>query len=118
MAHAIPPLDLEAMRDATERQSRLTKPAGSLGRLEELSIRIAGMTGRLDPPLELAVVFTLAADHGVADEGVSAYPADVTAQMVANFLRGGAAINVLAHAVRARAVGAGLGVKSDLAQAD
>jgi hypothetical protein len=63
MAHAIPPLDLEAMRDATARQQRLTKPAGSLGRLEELSIRLAGMTGRLDPPLDHAVVFTLAADH-------------------------------------------------------
>src|SRR5213594_3341408 len=95
MAHAIPPLDLEAMRDATARQQRLTKPAGSLGRLEELSIRLAGMTGRLDPPLDHAVVFTLAADHEVAAEGVSAYPREVTAQMVLNFLRGGAAINVL-----------------------
>jgi len=106
------------MEAARARQSRLTKPAGSLGRLEDLSIRIAGMTGQLDPPLELAVVFTLAADHGVAEEGVSAYPADVTAQMVANFLRGGAAINVLAHVVGARVVVADLGVKSDLAQAD
>ena len=106
------------MRAARERQSRLTKPAGSLGRLEELSIRIAGMTGKLDPPLDDAVVFTLAADHGVADEGVSAYPADVTAQMVANFLRGGAAINVLARAAGARVVVADLGVKSDLAAAE
>jgi len=115
---SIPELDAAAMRAARERQSRLTKPAGSLGRLEELAIRIAGMTGQLDPPLELAVVFTLAADHGVADEGVSAYPADVTAQMVANFLRGGAAINVLANVVGARVVVADLGVKSDLAQVD
>jgi len=106
------------MRAARERQSRLTKPAGSLGRLEELSIRIAGMTGKLDPPLDDAVVFTLAADHGVADEGVSAYPADVTAQMVANFLRGGAAINVLARAAGARVVVADLGVKSDVAAAE
>jgi nicotinate-nucleotide--dimethylbenzimidazole phosphoribosyltransferase len=105
------------MDAARDRQSRLTKPAGSLGRLEELSIRIAGMTGMLDPPLDRAVVFTLAADHGVADEGVSAYPADVTAQMVANFLRGGAAINVLARAVGAKVVVADLGVKSDLEQA-
>jgi nicotinate-nucleotide--dimethylbenzimidazole phosphoribosyltransferase len=115
---SIPDLDEAAMGAARERQARLTKPAGSLGRLEELSIRIAGMTGQLDPPLELAVVFTLAADHGVAEEGVSAYPADVTAQMVANFLRGGAAINVLAHAVGARVVVVDLGVKSDLAGAD
>ena len=105
------------MRAAGERQSRLTKPAGSLGRLEELSIAIAGMTGRLDPPLDRAVVFTLAADHGVAEEGVSAYPADVTAQMVANFLRGGAAVNVLARVMGATVVVADLGVKSDLAEA-
>jgi nicotinate-nucleotide--dimethylbenzimidazole phosphoribosyltransferase len=115
---AIPELDGAAMRLARERQSRLTKPAGSLGRLEELSIRVAGMTGKLDPPLERAVVFTLAADHGVAQEGVSAYPADVTAQMVANFLRGGAAINVLARAVGAKVVVADLGVKTDIEHAD
>jgi len=113
---AIPELDGAAMQAARERQSRLTKPAGSLGRLEDLSVRIAGMTGQLDPPLEHAVVFTLAADHGVAEEGVSAYPAEVTAQMVANFVRGGAAINVLAHAVGARVVVADLGVKTDIAQ--
>jgi nicotinate-nucleotide--dimethylbenzimidazole phosphoribosyltransferase len=106
------------MQAARERQSRLTKPAGSLGRLEELSIRVAGMTGHLDPPLDRAVVFTLAADHGVAEEGVSAYPADVTAQMVANFLRGGAAINVLARAVGARVVVADLGVKTDVAHSE
>src|SRR5881296_190478 len=114
MAHAIPPLDLEAMRDATARQQRLTKPAGSLGRLEELSIRLAGMTGRLDPPLDHAVVFTLAADHGVAAEGVSAYPREVTAQMVLNFLRGGAAINVLARHLGARVVVADVGVDADI----
>jgi len=102
------------MEEARARQARLTKPAGSLGRLEELSIRIAGMTGTLDPPLDRAVVFTLAADHGVAEEGVSAYPAEVTAQMVANFLRGGAAINVLARIVGARVLVADLGVRSDL----
>ncbi len=68
----IPALDQEAMRRAVARQAQLTKPAGSLGVLEELSIRLAGMTGRLDPPLRDAVVFTLAADHGVAFEGVSA----------------------------------------------
>src|SRR5438093_2624585 len=114
MAHAIPPLDLEAMRDATERQQRLTKPAGSLGRLEELSIRLAGMTGRLDPPLDHAVVFTLAADHGVAAEGVSAYPTEVTAQMVLNFLRGGAAINVLARQAGARVTVVDIGVATEL----
>jgi nicotinate-nucleotide--dimethylbenzimidazole phosphoribosyltransferase len=99
---------------AASRQRSLTKPPGSLGRLEDLSIRLAAMTGRLDPPLEQAVVFTLAGDHGVAEEGVSAYPQEVTAQMVLNFLRGGAAVNVLARELGARVVVADFGVASDL----
>ena len=110
----IPHLDANAMREASDRQGRLTKPAGSLGRLEELSVRLAGMTGRLDPPLHEAVIFTLAADHGVAADGVSAYPREVTAQMVLNFLRGGAAINVLARQVGARVVVADIGVDAEL----
>src|SRR6266568_5195680 len=114
MPDAIPALDARAMEQARTRQARLTKPAGSLGVLEELSIRLAGITGRLDPPLRDAVVFTLAADHGVAAEGVSAYPREVTAQMVLNFLRGGAAINVLAREVGARVVVADIGVDADL----
>jgi nicotinate-nucleotide--dimethylbenzimidazole phosphoribosyltransferase len=111
---AIPALDESAMQRAAARQASLTKPAGSLGRLEDLSIRLAGMTGRLDPPLRDAVVFTLAADHGVAAEGVSAYPREVTPQMVLNFMRGGAAINVLARAMGARVVVADIGVDADL----
>jgi nicotinate-nucleotide--dimethylbenzimidazole phosphoribosyltransferase len=111
---AIPPIDADAMERARARQDRLTKPAGSLGRLEELSIALAGMTGRLDPPLRNRVVFTLAADHGVAREGVSAYPPEVTPQMVLNFLGGGAAINVLARAAGVRVVVADLGVDADL----
>src|SRR5216683_416993 len=114
MPDAIPALDARAIEQARARQARLTKPAGSLGRLEELSIRLAGMTGRVDPPLRDAVVFTLAADHGVAAEGVSAYPREVTPQMVLNFLRGGAAINVLAREVGARVVVADMGVDADL----
>src|SRR5437763_13582209 len=110
----VPELDQAAMEAAAARQGRLTKPAGSLGRLEELSIRLAGMTGRLDPPLQHRVVFTLAADHGVAREGVSAYPPEVTPQMVLNFLNGGAAINVLAGLARARVLVADLGVDADL----
>src|SRR4030081_900893 len=111
---SIPPIDEEARRLARERQDRLTKPAGSLGRLETLSVDLAGMTGRVDPPLGQRVVFTLAADHGVAAEGVSAYPREVTAQMVLNFLAGGAAVNVLARLVGARVVVADLGVDADL----
>ena len=102
------------MREASSRQGRLTKPTGSLGRLEELSVRLAGMTGRLDPPMRNAVVFTLAADHGVTAEGVSAYPREVTPQMVLNFLHGGAAINVLARQVGARVVVADIGVDAEL----
>jgi nicotinate-nucleotide--dimethylbenzimidazole phosphoribosyltransferase len=110
----IPPLDDAARQAAASRQDRLTKPAGSLGRLETVSIDLAGMTGRIDPPLGDAVVFTLAADHGVAAEGVSAYPREVTPQMVLNFLRGGAAINVLARHAEARVVVADFGVDADL----
>jgi nicotinate-nucleotide--dimethylbenzimidazole phosphoribosyltransferase len=111
---SIPALDLDAMQRARERQDTLTKPQGSLGRLEELSITLTGITGRLDPPLRHRVVFTLAADHGVAREGVSAYPPEVTPQMVLNFLRGGAAINVLARGAGVRVVVADLGVDADL----
>jgi nicotinate-nucleotide--dimethylbenzimidazole phosphoribosyltransferase len=110
----IPPIDVASAEAASARQAELTKPPGSLGMLEELSIRLAGITGRLDPPLDDAVVFTLAGDHGVAVEGVSAYPQEVTGQMVVNFLRGGAAVNVLARELGARVVVADLGVAADL----
>ncbi len=110
----LPPLDEAAMQAARHRQAQLTKPAGSLGMLEELSIRLAGICGRLDPSLKQRVVFTLAADHGVAREGVSAYPREVTGQMVANFLAGGAAINILAGQMGARVVVADFGVDADL----
>ena len=110
----VPAIDEHARQQAKARQDSLTKPTGSLGRLESLSIDLAGMTGRLDPPLKDRVVFTLAADHGVAAEGVSAYPKEVTAQMVLNFLAGGAAVNVLARLTEARVVVADLGVDADL----
>ena len=110
----IPPLDEAAAARARGRQDTLTKPQGSLGMLEDLSVRLAAITGRIDPPLERAVVFTLAGDHGVAEDGVSAYPQAVTAQMVLNFLRGGAAVNVLARACGARVVVADLGVAGEL----
>ena len=87
----------------------LTKPPGSLGRLEELAVRLVTLRGEL-PRVERPVVFTFAADHGVTAEGVSAYPASVTAQMVENFLRGGAAVNVLARQAGARVVVADFGI--------
>ncbi|MDP2952906.1 MAG: nicotinate-nucleotide--dimethylbenzimidazole phosphoribosyltransferase [Chloroflexota bacterium] len=93
-------LDQEAMASARARQDTLTKPQGSLGRLEELSIQLAGITGKPQPRIQHKVIITMAGDHGVVAEGVSAYPQEVTPQMVYNFLRGGAGINVQArHAV-------------------
>ncbi|MEV4314398.1 nicotinate-nucleotide--dimethylbenzimidazole phosphoribosyltransferase [Actinocrispum sp. NPDC049592] len=93
----VSPPDESAKRDALARQDRLTKPAGSLGRLEELGVWVASCQGQCPPkPFERPRVVVFAGDHGVAAHGVSAYPAEVTAQMVANFLNGGAAVNVLA----------------------
>ncbi|GAB4461860.1 MAG: nicotinate-nucleotide--dimethylbenzimidazole phosphoribosyltransferase [Anaerolineae bacterium] len=110
---AITPLDEKSMAAARDRQAELTKPAGALGRLETLSIQLAGITGRLDPPLTERAVIVAAGDHGVTAEGVSAYPAAVTPQMVLNFLNGGAAINVLARQAGARVVVLDAGVAAD-----
>jgi nicotinate-nucleotide--dimethylbenzimidazole phosphoribosyltransferase len=108
------PLDEAAMAAARARQEQLTKPSGSLGRLETLSVHLAGITGQVNPQVERKAVIVLAGDHGIAEEGVSAYPSEVTAQMVLNFLRGGAAINVLAQQAGARIVIADVGVAGDL----
>ncbi len=110
---SIPQLDESTMQAARARQNMLTKPPASLGRLEELSIRLAGITGQAFPSMERKAVIVMAADHGVTAEGVSAYPADVTAQMVLNFLRGGAAINVLARQAGARVTVVDIGVVSE-----
>lgn len=93
----IQPGDRVCRQRVQARLDRLTKPVGSLGRLEELAACYAAMTGEERPKLPRAAVFTFAADHGITAEGVSAYPSAVTAQMVLNFLRGGAAVNVLAR---------------------
>ena len=89
--------DAAVAAETQRRLDRLTKPQGSLGRLEELAVQYCAITGERKPAVPRAMVFTFAADHGVVDEGVSAYPRDVTAQMVLNFLRGGAGVNVLAR---------------------
>src|SRR5262249_59031915 len=96
---------------------QLTKPPGSLGRLEELARRLSEMSGQFPPQARRCVIFTLAADHGVVAEGVSAYPQVVTAQMVENFLKGGAAINVLARQAGARVVVAAFGGAGGVAPA-
>ncbi|MDP3551910.1 MAG: nicotinate-nucleotide--dimethylbenzimidazole phosphoribosyltransferase [Novosphingobium sp.] len=95
---ALPMPDLEAISAASERQATLTKPAGSLGRLEEIAVFMAGWQGTAQPAIRKASVAVLAGNHGVAARGVSAFPPEVTAQMVANFRAGGAAINQLAIA--------------------
>jgi nicotinate-nucleotide--dimethylbenzimidazole phosphoribosyltransferase len=110
----IGPLDEAAMQAARARQDMLTKPQGSLGRLEELSILAAGITGQALPKMDAKAVIVMAGDHGVVAEGVSAFPQEVTPQMVLNFLGGGAAINVLARHVGARVVVVDIGVAGDL----
>ena len=102
-----------AAAEARRHLDSLTKPPGSLGRLEELSVRLAALTGA-PPRVRQPVIFTLAADHGVVAEGVSAYPKTVTAQMVENFLRGGAAVNVLARQAGARVIVADFGIATPL----
>ncbi len=111
---AIQPLDNAAMEAARTRQADLTKPAGSLGRLEDLSIQLAGIQAKASPVIEKKAMFTLAGDHGVVAEKVGNWPQEVTAQMVMNFLNGGAGINVLSRLIGARVVFVDMGVASDL----
>ena len=93
----IRPGDTQARRAATRRQQQLTKPPGSLGRLEDLSIQLAGIFGTARPTVRKTTLIVAAADHGVVAQRVTGYPQAVTAQMVLNFLAGGAAINVMAR---------------------
>jgi len=106
--------DEESMRLAQRRLDSLTKPPGSLGVLEDVVRRVAGITGREMPEYERRIIFTLAADHGVTAEGVSAFPSEVTAQMVANFLNGGAAINVLGRHAGAKIVVVDVGIACEI----
>jgi nicotinate-nucleotide--dimethylbenzimidazole phosphoribosyltransferase len=114
----IGPVDEAAMRAALERQGQLTKPPGSLGRLEQLAVQLAGITGNVRPRFPRKAVVVMAADHGVVAEGVSAYPAEVTPQMVLNFLSGRAAINVLARQAGARVTVVDVGVAAELPARD
>lgn len=110
----IKPLDEGAMAKAQERQDVLTKPQGSLGRLEELSIQLAGIQGKPIPQIRHKAIITMAGDHGVVAEKVGNWPQEVTAQMVYNFLGGGAGINVVARQVGARVVVVDMGVATEL----
>ncbi|HTS54270.1 MAG TPA: nicotinate-nucleotide--dimethylbenzimidazole phosphoribosyltransferase [Burkholderiales bacterium] len=107
------PLDQAAERAALARQDQLTKPRGALGRLEEMAIALAAMQGRERPSVDRVRIVVFAADHGVAAEGVSAYPQAVTVEMVRNFSRGGAAISVLARALQAELEVADVGTARD-----
>jgi nicotinate-nucleotide--dimethylbenzimidazole phosphoribosyltransferase len=112
---AITPPDADAMAAAAQRQDRMTKPRGSLGALEDVSIRLAGLAGSCPPPLpEPAGVAVFAADHGVHAQGVTAWPQEVTAQMVANFLAGGAVVNAFAAQAGAEVTVVDVGVAADL----
>lgn len=112
---AIRPPDPEAVTAARERQARMTKPPGSLGVLEDVSASLAGLAGECPPPLpEPAAVAIFAGDHGVHAQGVSPWPQEVTAQMVANFLAGGAVVNAFAAQAGAEVVVVDVGVAADL----
>ena len=107
----LPPIDSVAADAAAERQSILTKPPGSLGKLEEIAWRLAGIQGTTLPTVRNRWIVVAAADHGVTGDSVSVYPQEVTAQMVRNFLSGGAAINVLARHCGARLMVVDAGIR-------
>ena len=111
----IEPVDLRWRKKAAARQLTLTKPPGSLGRLEEIANRVAAIQRTTTPNVNLKRIYVVAADHGITAEGVSAYPREVTAQMVENFLAGGAAINVLGRHgdIEVRIVDAGVDAELD-----
>lgn len=110
----ITPLDQRAMEAARLRQDELTKPQKSLGKLEELAIQMAGITHEVTPEIGRRVSILFAADHGVTEEGISAYPQEVTLQMVQNFVQGGAGINVLAQQAGALILLLDIGMAADL----
>lgn len=110
--------DLQASAAASAHLDALTKPPGSLGKLEELAIKLAGITGKAASAFPGRGVIVMAADHGVCEEGISAFPAEVTPQMVHNFLAGGAAVNVLARQAGADVMCVDVGVNADLNHPD
>ena len=111
-------LDEEAMAQTQARLDSLTKPQGSLGQLEEIAKQLAGMQQTPRPQIQKKAVLLMAGDHGVVAEGVSAFPQEVTPQMVYNFLNGGAAINVLARQAGAEVVCTDVGIAFPLEPAE
>ncbi len=110
----IKPLDEQAIEAAEQHLNSLTKPPGSLGKLEDIARQIAGITGETAADLSKRAVIVMAGDHGVCEEGISAFPAEVTPQMVMNFLSGGAAVNVLARQAEAEVFCVDMGVNAEL----
>lgn len=104
LSNPVKAIDSSAMLAASQRQQQLTKPAGSLGKLEKVAIRLAGLQGQICPSADNVSIAIFAADHGIAAEGVSAFPQSVTAEMLKNFAQGGAAICVLARSINAALV--------------
>src|SRR3954469_23890629 len=112
---AVRPVSAEARAAAQDRLDRMTKPRGALGRVEDLAVALAGIAGESPPPLpEPAAVAVFAGDHGVHAQGVSPWPQEVTAQMVANFLGGGAVVNAFARQVGASVTVVDVGVATPL----
>ncbi len=109
----ITPVNFKLMEKAQEKLDNLTKPQGSLGKLEDFARRIVGISGTLSPKIKRKVIFVMAGDHGVVEQGVSAYPQEVTFQMVSNFIRGGAGINVLAKHIGAEILVVDMGVAKE-----
>ncbi|NEU30795.1 nicotinate-nucleotide--dimethylbenzimidazole phosphoribosyltransferase [bacterium LRH843] len=110
----IQPFNQDVINETKLYLNQLAKPLGSLGRIEELAVQLAGITGETKPLIEKPAIIVAAADHGIVAEGVSAYPQEVTALMIANFVRGGAAINVFARQIGATVLVADIGVGSDV----
>jgi nicotinate-nucleotide--dimethylbenzimidazole phosphoribosyltransferase len=114
LRNTVTPTDADAARSARDRQNQLTKPPGSLGALEDLGVQLAAIAGSVLPPVPSPVTIAVfAGDHGVVAEGVTAWPQDVTVQMLANFATGGAAINVLARCMGADITVVDVGVATD-----
>lgn len=111
----ITPINFKLTEKARKRLDNLTKPQGSLGRLEDFACQIVGISGNLNPEIKRKVILVMAGDHGVAQERVSAFPQEVTFQMVYNFIRGGAGINVLARHIGADVLVVDMGVAKDFA---
>lgn len=110
----IKPFDEQLLKKAQAHIDQLTKPRGSLGRIEQLAVQLVGITNELKPNVERPAIIVAAADHGIVSEGVSAYPQKVTALMIDNFVKGKAAINVFARQIGATVIVADVGVNGDV----